>query len=326
MCILMESCNSHFFLSLYIFSLFSDSTHFRHKNVMSNNTTQPPRRRRERPRGSTNRNRNGQSTEGLIDAFHAEFVEGTVLDGGVSRSETEISATHGGSARTTTRAGQATRATRSRVTRATTSESTHATETTTASTRSTRNAENNDLQRIEEERVDVAGLAQESDLNEEYVPVDLQDVMMVGEIGETEEGIENREGRVNAGEVTYEVEINKMRRRCISDSSRTTYTNANIAFINYFARLEFNDEYTGIRPLRATWLAQLSQFLLADDKNRKKWIKQKLEARDLDLSDPPIDFETLQPGNLYEVHLFYIFDTVTNLSLFYYCQVTSFFI
>ena len=265
----------------------------------------------------------------MIDAFHAEFVEGTVLDGGVSRSETEISATRGGSARTTTRAGQAsqaTRATRSRVTRATTSESTHATETTTASTRSTRNAENNDLQRIEEERVDVAGLAQESDLDEEYVPVDLQDVMMVGEIGETEEGIENREGRVNAGEVTYQAEINEMRRRCISDSSRTTYTNANIAFINYFARLEFNDEYTGIRPLRATWLAQLSQFSLADDKNRKKWIKQKLEARDLDLSDPPIDFETLQPGNLYEVHLFYIFDTVTNLSLFDCCQVTSFFI
>ena len=120
--------------------------------------------------------------------------------------------------------------------------------------------------------------------------MDLQDVMIVAELGDHEENIENRDGRVNTGEVMYHTEINKLRHRCISDSSQTAYTNANIAFINFFARLEFNDEYTRIRLLRAIWLAQLSQFSLTDDKRRKNWIKQKMEAGDIDISDPPIDF------------------------------------
>ena len=73
--------------------------------------------------------------------------------------------------------------------RVTNAESMRATETTTASTRSTRTAENNYSHRIEEERVNFVGLAQENDLDEEYVLVDLQDVMIVGELGEHAENI-----------------------------------------------------------------------------------------------------------------------------------------
>ena len=128
----------------------------------------------------------------------------------------------------------------------------------------------------------------------EYANADVEDTMILGELGEAVEEEEARTGRVNRDETDYEETINSMRRNAVSEGSQNTYLCAMVNFLNWVYRSAQNQVYGESEPCSDSWLVELSVFGADGDDRRKKAIRQKLDAPSDD--DPPLDFEKLVAG------------------------------
>ena len=130
---------------------------------------------------------------------------------------------------------------------------------------------------------------------EEYAPADELDVNIARETGDEVEdgsaGVENRD------EADYNEVIQELRKNCVSESSQKSYMGSMVNMLNWFARNEQSDDYRGPRPLTESWKVGLAAFDLNDDKRRKAWLKTKLDSADV--NDPPINFETFDPGKFF---------------------------
>ena len=126
----------------------------------------------------------------------------------------------------------------------------------------------------------------------QFASVELNDMMIEGEQGE--EILECKGDREDQAEVMFEEEMRRLRRIYVLGSSQKRLISSIISTIFFFKK-EQDETYIGYRPLRPNWCRALG--LLANNYERREFIK--LELEDLEIENPPIHFDTFQPGKLF---------------------------
>ena len=109
--------------------------------------------------------------------------------------------------------------------------------------------------------------------------------MIMMEKGEAVEEEERRTGQVNVDEVDFKRTLQNLRRACVIEKLQTNY------MINWFAAHR-PEQMHGVRPLNRNWRDEL--ILMGNDRERKIWIKCKLNIADVE--DAPINFDTFKAG------------------------------
>ena len=106
--------------------------------------------------------------------------------------------------------------------------------------------------------------------------------------------MERKGDKEDQADVIFEEEMRRLRRNCVSGSSQKIYILSIISMIIFFEK-EQDETYIGYRPFNPNWCQALG--LLAYNNEMNEFIK--LELEDVKIDNPPIHFDTFQPGKFF---------------------------